>query len=194
MSVHALSLSRSHTFSKTLAPSLTLLPNLGIQDDCHCGETVQHRSRLHIKPPPKNLRQVHLFDLEILDEYDVKPGELGENVTTVGMGLLGLGRGTRLHFLPASVGGEDGDVNELEISKVRDHPVLVVTGLRNPCPQINRFRAGLQERFITRDEERKIIARRAGVMSTVETGGVIEVGMRIVVERPSGPWEPLECV
>src|SRR5882757_11269542 len=99
MSVISLSLSPTHDFSKTLTTTLTLLPDLGVEGDCHCGETVQHRSRLHIRPPPKNLRQVHLIDAEVLDEYGVKPGELGENVTTRGLGLLGLGRGWRLHFL-----------------------------------------------------------------------------------------------
>jgi hypothetical protein len=210
MSVHALSLSETHTFSKQLVPFLTLLPGLGIEGDCHCGETVQHRSRLHIRPKPKNLRQVHLLDLEILEEFDVKPGDLGENVTAVGVGLLGLARGARLHFLPAldaedpEAGGaangskdtskvESGSEQDPALLKTAKHPILVVTGLRNPCSQISRFRAGLQEQFIVRDEERKIIARRAGVMSTVEVGGVIDLGMRIIVEPPA-KWEPLECV
>lgn len=215
MSVHSLSLSPTHVFSKQLTNSLTLLPDLGVEGDCHCGKTVQHRSRLHIQPPPKNLRQVHLLDLEILEEYSVKPGELGENITTKGLRLLELGRGTRLRFLPASMTSESGDRDENRRSQAREegkdgkdygsdpatdeeamkapYPVLVLTGLRNPCPQISHFRKGLQEQFITRDEERKIIARRAGVMSTVEAGGWIEVGMRIVVEETPA-WERLECV
>jgi hypothetical protein len=209
MSVHALSFSAQHSFSKQSSDSLTLLPDVGVQGDCHCGETVQHRSRLKIRPPPKNLRQVHLLDLAILDELNVKPGELGENITTKGLGLLELGRETRLHFLspvataPGTNGG-DQETSGLETEsvlgsatqerlKIADHPVLMVTGLRNPCPQISHFRPGLQERFIERDEQRKIIARKAGIMSTVEVGGVIEVGMQIVVEQPAA-WEALECV
>ena len=219
MSIYALSLSPSHVFSKQPASSLTLLPDLGVQGDCHCGETVQHRSRLHIKPPPKNLRQVHLIDLEILEEYGIKPADLGENITTKGLGLLRLGRGTKLHFLPSTSGSratpttiansrvngehvrkdahlEGGNPDGLEGDEIAikaPHPIVVVTGLRNPCGQINHFRAGLQEKFLERDEQRKIIARRAGVMSTVEVGGVIEVGMKIVVEK-AAVWEKLECV
>ncbi len=218
MSVHALSLSTQHTFSKQSAPSLNLIYDLGVEGDCHLGETVQHRSRLKIRPPPKNLRQVHLMDLEILEALSVKPGELGENVTTEGLGLLGLGTGTKLHFLApgaahASTDGQAGAVDATEarsetnglgsqqapdstapdsVSAV-DHPILVVTGLRNPCPQISHFRTGLQEHFLERDEERKIIARKAGIMTTVEVGGAVEVGMSIVVEPPA-VWKALECV
>ncbi|OCT53698.1 hypothetical protein CLCR_10831 [Cladophialophora carrionii] len=209
MSVHALSFSAQHSFSKQSSNTLTLLPDLGVKGDCHCGETVQHRSRLKIRPPPKNLRQVHLLDLGILDELNVKPGDLGENITTKGLKLLELGTGTRLHFMsPAAMangttGGDLGDsglgsgsvlsVATRERSEAVDHPVLVVTGLRNPCPQINHFRSGLQERFIERDEQRTIVVRKAGIMSTVEVGGVIEVGMRIMVEQPA-VWKALECV
>ncbi|KEF57545.1 uncharacterized protein A1O9_05462 [Exophiala aquamarina CBS 119918] len=179
MSVISLSLSTDHVFSKTLSSSLNLLPDLGVEGDCHCGKTVQHRSRLHIRPPPKNLRQVHLIDLEILEQFDVKPGDLGENVTTRGLRLLERPTGTKLHFLPqATTTVEDTTIAETS------HPVVVLTGLRNPCPQIQKFRSGLQEKFIVRDEERKIVERKAGVMSTVEVGGVIEVGMRVLVEEP----------
>ncbi|KAJ9607332.1 hypothetical protein H2200_008405 [Cladophialophora chaetospira] len=205
MSIHALALSTEHTFSKQSSQSLTLLPDLGVEGDCHCGVTVQHRSRLKIRPPPKNLRQVHLIDLEILESLNIKPGELGENVTTKGLGLLGLGTGTRLHFLPpaalgatengaGTIAGSNTETNGVPASQEASiHPVLVVTGLRNPCPQISHFRTGLQEHFIDRDEERKIIARKAGIMSTVEVGGTVEVGMRIVVEPPT-QWKALECV
>lgn len=180
MSVNSLALSTTHVFSKTLSSSLNLLPGLGVEGDCHCGETVQHRSRLHIRPPPKNLRQVHLMDLEILEEFEVQPGDLGENVTTQGLRLLERSRGTKLHFLPSSTSPV-----ESVIAETPNHPVVVLTGLRNPCPQIHKFRPGLQEKFIVRDEERKIIERKAGVMSTVEVGGVIEVGMRILLEEPA---------
>ena len=219
MSIRALSLSPEHSFTKQSTTSLTLLPDLGVKGDCHCSETVQHRSRLHIRPPPKDLRQVHLMDLEILEQLDVKPGDLGENITMRGMGLLGLGTGTRLHFLPSisttaattngvqavdtansegQTANEAGNQSSVDPTPQKaldtpDHPILVVTGLRNPCPQISHFRSGLQERFVDRDEQRKIIARRAGVMSTVEVGGVVAIGMRIVVEEPP-VWKALECV
>ncbi|KAK4235561.1 pyruvate kinase-like protein [Achaetomium macrosporum] len=195
MSVHALALSPTHEFTKQPVSRLTLLAGLGVQGDCHAGATVQHRSRLHIQPPPPNLRQVHLIPKEILDECGVEPGQLGENVTTVGVDLLALGRGTRLHFLPSgssSSGSGSGD-DGLDLTIQKPHAVVVVQGLRNPCPQIDKFRAGLKERFIVRDEERRIVGRRAGVMGTVEVGGEVSVGMRIVVES-RGVFEALGCV
>jgi hypothetical protein len=94
-----------------------------------------------------------------------------------------------LHFLLAAATSEDG---ELELQN--PHPVVVIQGLRNPCPQIDKFRPGLKESFLVRDGERKIVGRMAGVMGTVEVGGVVSVGMRIVVEGAEGGFEPLGCV
>ncbi|KAK5656748.1 hypothetical protein OQA88_4296 [Cercophora sp. LCS_1] len=215
MSTASLSISATHTFSKTPVSSLTLLPGIGIKGDCHAGTTVQHRSRMHIVPPPANLRQVHLIAQETLDELGVGPGEIGENITTVGVDLLGLGRGAKLHFLRTahanggSTSGEDGNGEGREGDEgcgnvkrgegdtkgaVRgeldgDHPIVVVRGLRNPCPQIDKFRTGLKEGFVERDMEGKVVKRRAGVMGTVERGGVVEVGMRVVVEGGEGGLE-----
>ncbi|KAK4445755.1 pyruvate kinase-like protein [Podospora aff. communis PSN243] len=183
MSVHALAKSESHNFTKPLVPQIILIEGLGVEGDCHSGVHVQHRSRLHIQPPPPNLRQVHLIPKEILDEVGIAPGQIGENVTTEGIDLLALGVGTKLHFLPAD---GDGGTNE-------PHPVVVIQGLRNPCPQIDKFRAGLKEKFILRDKERNIVGRKAGVMGTIDTGGIVEKGMRIVVERPE-VHHTLECV
>jgi hypothetical protein len=183
MSVHALAKSDTHTFSKNPVQSFTLFAGLGIDGDCHSGKTVKHRSRLHVKPPPPNLRQVHLISKEILDQFDVGPGEIGENVTTLGIDLLALGTGTKLHFV----------TDQEEAADRMDHPIVVVQGLRNPCPQINKFRSGLLESFIERDENRAIVRRKAGVMGTVEVGGSVSVGMKIVVERPD-EFEDLKCV
>jgi len=183
MSVHSLAKSDSHNFSKTPVQSFNLVAGLGVDGDCHSGEAVQHRSRLHIQPPPPNLRQVHLIPKEILDQFDVEPGQIGENVTTTGIDLLSLGTRTKLHFV---AGGDEGGERS-------EHPVVVVQGVRNPCPQINKFRPGLQEKFIERDENRVIVRRMAGVMGTVEVGGTISVGFKIVVERPD-QFEALKCV
>ena len=200
MSVVAVHVSPTHQFSKQSQSSITLVANHGVQGDCHAGPTVQHRSRLHIRPAPPNLRQVHLFPAELLAElrevneqgtsFDVSPGQLGENITTVGIDLLGLSRDTRLHFVMEQVVlGAPGVVVELGT----EHPVVKVTGLRNPCPQIDSFTKGLKERCIVRDERGAIIARRAGVMGIVETGGEVGVGSRIVIEEPL-VQQPLECV
>jgi hypothetical protein len=187
MSVHATALSSKHEFSKTSRSSITLIRGMGVEDDCHAGEFVQHRSRLHIRPRPANLRQVHLQSLEMLRSVDVEPSTLGENITTEGIELSRLGRGDRLHFVPRVVLDEDQDEE-----KWRDvpHAVVCVQGLRNPCPQIERYRKGLQEKFIVRDEQRAIIRRLAGAMGTVEEGGPVAVGMAIVLE-PAEVFEQL---
>ncbi len=159
---------------------------------------------MHITPPPPNLRQVHLIPNEILAACDLAPGQIGENVTTVGIDLLALGKGTRLHFLPPapsyngnSTDGDGGDDTHEESEAVgrTDHPIVTIQGLRNPCPQIEKFRRGLQEMFIVRDSERRIVERKAGVMATVEVGGTVCVGMRVVVERAAvGGFVALGCV
>jgi MOSC domain-containing protein YiiM len=176
--------SPSHNFSKPTALFITLIEGYGIEGDCHAGETVQHCSRLHIRPPPANLRQVHLIPIEILHKVSstlptnlktqlFEPGALGQNVTTEGIDLLALGLGTELRFVdPTNEAAATG-------------PIIVITGVRNPCPQIDKFQPGLKERFLVRDENRKIVGRLAGVMSTVKRGGVISPGMRIVVTKPA---------
>lgn len=112
----------------------------------------------------------------------LRPGDLGENITTSGVDLKALGRGTKLRFVPAAGGTGSGP-----------GPTVVVTGLRNPCPQIDKFRAGLKEKMLVRDASRTIVGRLAGVMATVESGGVITPGMKIVVEK-AGTFAALECV
>ena len=183
MSVTHVAYSPSHDFTKKNVPSINLITGLGVEGDCHLGKNVQHRSRLHIKPPPANLRQVHVNSTEILSARNVEPGAIGENVTTKGIDVLSLGQGTKIHFLPASQQG----------LKSKNHPIIVVQGFRNPCPQIDKYRSGLKEQFIVRDKDRNIIGRTAGVMATVENGGKIEPGMRIMVEAPTIHKE-LECV
>lgn len=183
--VVGIAISSEHCFTKQPVPSINLLPGLGVEGDCHAGETVQHRSRLHIRPAPTNLCQVHLIGREILDEHDLVPGQIGENITTSGIDLLNLGKGTKLHFLQS--------VNEEGGSHGQEHPVVTVTGLRNPCYQIEKHRKGLQEVFIERDGERKIIGRKAGIMATIDVGGLVIPGMQIIIEEPS-VYEALGCV
>jgi len=90
---------------------------------------------------------------------------------------------TKLHFVPTDA--EEGSESP--------HPIVMIQGLRNPCPQIDKFRPGLKESFVVRDEERNIVGRKAGVMGTAEAGGVVERGMRIVVES-LGEYQALGCV
>jgi MOSC domain-containing protein YiiM len=176
--VTALQRSGTHSFSKTPASSLELVAGAGVVGDAHYGATVQHRSRVAVDPTQPNLRQVHLLQSELFAElaaagFDVAPGDLGENVTTVGVDLLGLATGTVLRLGP--------DV------------LLGVTGLRNPCGQIDRFRRGLRAAVIDHDADGATI-RRAGVMAVVLRGGTVHVGDTIESAPPPGEPVPLERV
>lgn len=172
--VIATCLSATHAFSKTPTPSIQLVEGLGVAGDCHLGATTQHRPQLRVRPAPANLRQVHLMMGEFLgglrrdDGGGVAPGGLGENITTLGIDLLGLGTGAVLRFVDAD--GEGG-------ARVR------VTGLRNPCPLIERFGKGLQAQCVVRDGGGRIVERRAGVMGVVVGGGEVRSGMGVVVEE-----------
>ena len=176
--VTAVSRNETYTFTKPSRDSVTLLAGLGVEGDVHAGVTVKHRSRVAQDPTQPNLRQVHLIHEELFDEvraagFEVAPGELGENVTTRGIDLLALPVGTRLHL-----GAE---------------AVVEVTGLRNPCLQIDNFQGGLLKQVVGRDEAGNIV-RKAGIMSVVVTGGVVGPGDRITVELPAEPHRPLERV
>ena len=168
----------AHRFSKVPREDIELVAGHGVAGDAHAGTTVKHRSRVARDPSQPNLRQVHLIHQEFLDlarehGYELRAGDLGENVLTVGVDLLGLPRGTLL--------------------RLGDTATVRVTGLRNPCHQIDDFRAGLLKLAVTRDEVGQIV-RRAGVMSVVEVGGVVRAGDRVTVVLPPEPHERLEPV
>jgi MOSC domain-containing protein YiiM len=176
--VLAVSLRHGHHFSKTPSLGIRLLTGLGVAGDAHMGETVKHRSRVRKDPTAPNLRQVHLMHAELFEElrvkgFEVKPGDLGENVTTSGIDLLALPAGTRLH-LGASA-------------------VVEVTGLRNPCVQIDTFQKGLMAATLDKDDAGNLI-RKAGIMSIVLSDGDVRPGDTIRVELPAGPQRPLQPV
>lgn len=167
-----------HAFSKPVLPVIRLLAGLGVEGDAHCGVTVKHRSRVAIDPTQPNLRQVHLLQAELLDElnaagFDVAPGQMGENVMTRGLDLLGLPVGTRLRL---------GAGARVEI-----------TGLRNPCAQIEAFRTGLLAAVLGRDAEGRLV-RKAGIMGIVLEGGEVAAGDAIDVALPALPHRALERV
>ncbi len=167
-----------HRFSKPVTGEISLVAGLGVAGDSHAGVTVQHRSRVEADPTQPNLRQVHLIHVELFDDlaaagYPVKPGDLGENITTSGVDLLGLPRGAVL--------------------RIGKEAVVEVTGLRNPCQQINDFRAGLLREVLSTDRDGRVV-RRAGIMGVVVRGGPVTAGDAIRVDRPEQPWEPLERV
>ena len=176
--VLAVSSNAKHTFSKQRQGSIQLLTGLGVEGDAHLGKTVQHRSRVAIDPTQPNLRQVHLIHAELHTElqaagFQVSAGQMGENITTHGIDLLALPTGTRLHLGATAV--------------------VEITGLRNPCTQLDRFQAGLMAAVLDRDEHGKLI-RKAGVMGIVLADGEVRPDDRILIELPPPPYRPLKPV
>jgi MOSC domain-containing protein YiiM len=173
--VASVSVSAVHDFSKPPALEVRLLTGLGVEGDAHCGTTVRHRFARRKNPDQANLRQVHLIGSELLDElaahgHVVRPGDLGENITTAGVDLLGLPAGTALRL------GAEAEVR--------------LTGVRTPCRLIDAFQPGLMNKMWGTDDEGRRF-RKAGVMGVVVTGGVVRPGDRLTVVRPEEPWDPL---
>lgn len=176
--VRSVSSNGEYSFTKPRRDRIALLAGLGVEGDVHAGVTVKHRSRVAKDPAQPNLRQVHLIHEELFAEvgrvgFAVAPGELGENITTVGIDLLGLPTGTLL--------------------RIGDDAVVEVTGLRNPCWQIDHFQHGLLKQVLGRDEAGDVV-RKAGIMGVVRQGGVVRPCDAIEVELPPEPHRPLEKV
>jgi MOSC domain-containing protein YiiM len=176
--VAAVSSSATHSFSKPARPAIQLLAGLGVAGDTHLGVTVQHRSRVARDPSQPNLRQVHLIHAELHDDlraagFAVTAGDMGENVTTRGIDLLGLPTGTRL--------------------RLGDRAIIEVTGLRNPCRQLNDFEPGLMKAVLGRDRDGHLI-RKAGIMGIVLAPGTVRPGDEVHVELPAPPHQPLRPV
>ena len=173
--VRAVSRSATHTFSKPNEDQITLIAGHGVEGDAHAGETLKHLSRILKFGNAPNLRQVHLIHEELFDElrdagFAVTAGQMGENVTTRGVDLLNLPKGAKLHL--------------------GDEAVIEVTGLRNPCRQLNKFQPGLMAATLARDVAGNL-QRKAGIMGVVLSGGAVKSGDPIRVELPEGPHEPL---
>lgn len=177
-SVASVSLSPHHAFSKDKAPHIQLLAGLGVEGDTHLGVTVQHRSRVAQDPTQPNLRQVHLIHAELFEElaakgFAISAGQLGENITTHGLDLLALPVDTELHIGASAI--------------------VKVTGLRNPCAQLDNFQQGLTAAVLDRDADGKLI-RKAGIMGVVLAGGAVYPGDAIRVQLPPPPHRALERV
>jgi MOSC domain-containing protein YiiM len=177
-SVIAVSTKAAHGVDKSNRPAIRLIAGEGIEGDAHRGATVKHRSRVAKDPTQPNLRQVHLIGAELLDElrergFDLAPGRMGENVTTSGVDLLGLPSGTRLRL------GADA--------------VVELTGLRNPCVQLEGLQPGLRGAVLDRADDGSLV-RRAGVMAIVVAGGEVRPGDDVAVELPAEPHRPLAPV
>jgi len=177
-SIVAVSCSAEHSFSKPNRPSITLAAGLGVADDAHAGQFVKHRYLVRRDPTQPNLRQVHLIQQELFASlaeqgHVVETGQLGENVTTRGLDLLALPTGTILRL------GADA--------------VIELTGLRNPCAQIEEFQDGLMSLLRFRDSEGNVV-RTAGVMGVVLVGGDVRPGDPIEVQTPPQPHQPLSYI
>ena len=178
MRVESVNASPKHTLRKPGHLSIRLLEGIGVEGDAHAGATVKHRSRVRRHATQPNLRQVHLIPAELHEElagrgFSVAAGEMGENVTTRGVDLLGLPTGTRLRLGGAAV--------------------VEITGLRNPCRQLEKLQSGLMAAVLDRDAEGNLV-RKAGVMAVVVAGGDVRAGDPIEVELPAEPHRRLEPV
>lgn len=167
-----------HAFSKVVQSRIHLLKGLGVEGDAHCGKTVKHRSRVKKDPTQPNLRQVHLLHAELFQElagkgFTLKAGDIGENILTRNLDLLGLPAGTHL--------------------RIGKNAAVELTGLRNPCAQLDGFRAGLRHAVLDQDADGHLI-RKAGVMAVVISGGWVEAGDDVQVFLPPEPHRKLERV
>jgi len=177
-SVKTVSSHATHKFSKALQPKIQILAGLGVEGDAHLGITVKHRSRVAVDPTQPNLRQVHLIPYELFDElhhkgFKVAPGDLGENITTIGIDLMSLPRGA--------------------ILKIGAEATVEVMGFRNPCAQIDNFQSGLLSQMIDRDREGNLI-RKAGIMCIAKISGSVQSGDIVKIELPPPPYQKLERV
>lgn len=157
---------------------IELIAGLGIRSDAHSGATVKHRSRVAKDPTQPNLRQVHLIHSELHRELDLKgfslrPGQMGENITTIGVDLLALPTNTRL--------------------RLGDQVIIKVTGLRNPCAQLDGIYPGLMAAVLDRNDTGELV-RKAGIMGVVIVGGTVRPGDKIKIEYPPQPHLALKPV
>jgi MOSC domain-containing protein YiiM len=176
--VVAVAARHGHGLGKTVRPLITLIAGEGVEGDAHRGVQVQHRSRVAKDPHQPNMRQVHLLHAELFSDlaaqgFAVKAGELGENILTQGIDLLALPTGTLLVFPSGAV--------------------LAITGLRNPCHQINGHSAGLMNALLDSPDDGSLI-RKAGVMAIVVNGGAVGVGDAITAQLPMDSWISLSPV
>jgi len=176
--VKSVSKSSSHTVSKKVVEQITLIEGMGVEGDAHMGKTIKHRSRVARNPNQPNLRQVHLIHSELFVElskkgFFVKEGEMGENITTEGTDLLNLPKDT--------------------ILKIGVQSEIIVTGLRNPCNQLDSIKTGLMKAVLDKDEYGNVI-RKCGIMGVVLKSGTVKIGDTIEITYPPQPFEKLECV
>lgn len=176
--VKSVSKSSHHTFSKEVVEQIKLIKGMGVEGDAHMGKTVKHRSRVARDHTQPNLRQVHLIHSELFEElarkgFLVNAGDIGENITTEGIDLLNLPKDS--------------------ILKLGTEAEIQVTGLRNPCNQLDSIKMGLMKAVLDKDENGNVI-RKCGIMGVVLKGGIVRINDTIEIIYPKQPYEKLECV
>ncbi|MFT4797138.1 MAG: MOSC domain-containing protein YiiM [Candidatus Azotimanducaceae bacterium] len=167
----------AHRFSKVLCDQITLIAGEGVEGDAHRGVTVKHRSRVKLDPNQPNLRQVHLIQIEIIESlqaqgFGVGAATIGENIATRGIDLLALPRDTRVV------------IGQAEIQ---------ITGLRNPCGQLDGYQKGLTAALLDKTKDGELV-RKAGIMGIVLSGGIVKPNDVITVHLPATPHHKLERV
>ncbi len=134
--VAGLQICPGHRQSMKAVPSVQAIENQGLEGDRHAR--------------PDSARQVLLIELETLEKLDLRAGDVKENITTRGIGLMQLPVGTRLH-----IGGA----------------VLELTGQCHPCSRMDEIRAGLLAELGGR---RGVLARVAQT-GTMRVGDAITI-------------------
>ena len=175
--VIAVASDKKHNIVKPIRESITLIAEWGIEGDAHAGKTVQHRYDKRRNPDAPNLRQVHLMHAELLDRLaelgmTVQPGQMGENITTRGIDLLNLPRGTQLKIGEA---------------------LIEITGLRNPCKYLNQIAPGLMKACVAKHDDGALFPQ-SGVMGIIRSGGDIRAGDTIQIVTPPEPHDRLKPV
>ena len=176
--VEAVSANIDHGFSKATMDVIRVIRSYGVETDAHFGTKVQHLHLIKKDPTRPNLRQVHLIALERINEWNtlghpVRCGSLGENITTSGVDLEHLPAGTRIRF---QSGAE-----------------ILLTGLRKPCHQVDKFSPGLLKLTVSETKDAEI-PFRIGVMGVVLVTGEIVRGEGIQLLLPSEPHHFMEKV
>jgi MOSC domain-containing protein YiiM len=161
---------------KSGVPAIRLLDGLGVEGDRHCGPSMKNHNRFRGPRLISNVRQVHLISLELQAAYaqagfTVRPGDLGENITTCGIDLLLLPTGAVLHIGEAAV---------------------QLTGFRTPCFKLDKWRDGLKAACLELGPNGE--SRKPGVMGVVKAGGEVRPGDAIGIDLPPEPTAPLKAV
>ncbi len=138
--VVSLQINPAHKEPLTFVDSAEFVAGKGIEGDRHATNKPERRDY-----------QVLLIDQETLRDVNISPGDVRENVTTLGIDVATLPSGQLLSL---------GEQVVLKISKPMD-----------PCSRMEEVRAGLQAE----------LEGRRGMLASVERSGTVAVGDSIAL-------------